>query len=118
MTQRTVVVLQSVPQECSTCQYKSGERCALFNEALFSRMAGDNILEYMPLPRCKEASVSLSPVTHSDCDCEGLGYAFMNETEIQRCDTCKLFPSDEAAADHAVKVHMEMLRVLKLCTTA
>lgn len=35
--------------------------------------------------------------------CEGIGWLETTEETIERCDTCKVFPSDEAAA-HAAAV--------------
>lgn len=37
-----------------------------------------------------------------ECDHGCPGWAWFNEGEIQRCDTCKRFDSDEEAAKHVL----------------
>lgn len=43
------------------------------------------------------------------CDPDCLGWAVFNDTEIQRCDDCGRFETDEDAAEHVETSYRQLL---------
>lgn len=43
-------------------------------------------------------------------ECMRMGWAVFNDKEVQRCDNCAVFPTDEAALAHAVRLGAQVLR--------